>query len=703
MLIDEFQDTSVAQFKLFEKLLLGWEPGDGRSIFFVGDPMQSIYRFRNAEVSLFLRAIHQGIQQIPLIPLTLTLNFRSEEKLIAWFNQNFKHILPKETDLTSGAIPYSAVHHPEKKSVPGEETPLFSETVSAYACTGPLDEAKKIVDIIQCCRRRPNEKIAILVRSRLHLLKIIPALQAANIKFQALDIEPLSKRSEIQDLAALTRALHHRADRIAWLAVLRAPYCGLSLTDLHLIAQVADHHTIYEVLLNFSKLTTLSADGCQRLQRIVPILSQALFNRGRLPLSEWIEGAWLALGGPAGLNHANELLNTQAYFKLLMKFEQKNPIFKVELFTQQLQKLYAAPDAPEDAHLQIMTIHKAKGLEFDHVILPELQRKPIAESSRLLLWMERAHAQGGSHLILAPIKEASQDSDPMYIYLKEIEQKKLMHEAARLLYVAATRAKQSLHLLAVFPQVPDIRAWQPSNGSFLKWLWPYFKNQLPENFEKYFDSVEEQPSTTDLLLERVVHHWQLPALPSGRPWPMACATLESTGQPMMNRSPPKNARKNAWIGAVIHELLAQLAEDAPHFQIQAMENFGKRRLLELGLPTSQLTEAFGSIREALQKTLQDPRGLWILSAEHQDRKNEYALSAVIDQQVIHVVLDRTFVDADGIRWIIDYKTGHFNEKEINDYRSQLNRYAQVMALWEKRPIRLALYFPLCSAWQEVTL
>ncbi len=75
LLVDEFRDTSVMQFKFLEKLIAGWQPGDGRSIFLVGDPMQSIYRFRNAEVGLFLRATHQGIGQIQLIPLHINQQF----------------------------------------------------------------------------------------------------------------------------------------------------------------------------------------------------------------------------------------------------------------------------------------------------------------------------------------------------------------------------------------------------------------------------------------------------------------------------------------------------------------------------------------------------------------------------------------------------------------------------------------------------
>src|SRR5581483_3947673 len=77
ILVDEFQDTSLAQLELIEGLVAGWEEGDGRTLFVVGDPMQSIYQFREAEVGLFLRARDQGIGARHLEPLRLTRNFRS--------------------------------------------------------------------------------------------------------------------------------------------------------------------------------------------------------------------------------------------------------------------------------------------------------------------------------------------------------------------------------------------------------------------------------------------------------------------------------------------------------------------------------------------------------------------------------------------------------------------------------------------------
>ena len=109
ILVDEFQDTSISQWELLERLTAGWQRGDGRTVFAVGDPMQSIYRFREAEVGLFLRARHQGLGNVALEALQLTTNFRSQAGIVDWVNATFPRVLPPLEDETLGAVPYAAV------------------------------------------------------------------------------------------------------------------------------------------------------------------------------------------------------------------------------------------------------------------------------------------------------------------------------------------------------------------------------------------------------------------------------------------------------------------------------------------------------------------------------------------------------------------------------------------------------------------
>ncbi|MEJ2432714.1 MAG: 3'-5' exonuclease, partial [Pseudolabrys sp.] len=122
-----------------------------------------------------------------------------------------------------------------------------------------------------------------------------------------------------------------------------------------------------------------------------------------------------------------------------------------------------------------MTIHKAKGLEFDTVIVPGLGRLPRGDEARLLLWSERPRSDEDSDLLLAPIKASVEDDDPIYGYLKQLEQDKQRHEDGRLLYVATTRARKRLHLLGhadytLTDDGPRLRV--PAQSTLLRRLWP---------------------------------------------------------------------------------------------------------------------------------------------------------------------------------------------------------------------------------------
>src|SRR3989338_3181791 len=109
ILVDEFQDTSLLQYRLLESLTENWQAGDGRSLFLVGDPLQSIYRFRQAEVGLFLRTWEKSLGQIKLTPIQLTQNFRSQKILVDFYNEKLSQVLPKYSMMQEGAVGYVPV------------------------------------------------------------------------------------------------------------------------------------------------------------------------------------------------------------------------------------------------------------------------------------------------------------------------------------------------------------------------------------------------------------------------------------------------------------------------------------------------------------------------------------------------------------------------------------------------------------------
>ena len=736
ILVDEFQDTSFTQHALIESLTAGWQPDDGRTLFLVGDPMQSIYRFREAEVGLFLRARREGIGAVRMRPLTLHVNFRSQAGIVDWVNRSFERILPEREDYAAGAVSYTP-------SVPVHPAQAEAVRVHAFFDDAGETEAERVVALARAAKN--DGTVAILVRGRTHLQHIVPALKRAGVRFSAIEIEPLARRQPVQDLLALARGLSHPGDRVAWLAVLRAPFCGLTLADLHALcgpgpdaaasrraapaAQLdlfspadaaprspekpsyPDERTVWEALRDEKRLALLSADGRARLERVRPVLDRALSERSRGTLRERVESVWLRLGGPAGIDET-DLEDAEIFLDYLGEREQAGEIADPAAFEAGMAKLYALPDLRSDGSVQIMTIHNAKGLEFDTVIVPGLGKAPPQRETNLLLWMERATGAASS-LLLAPIKEAGTERDPIYAYLSRLDRERESHEDARVLYVAATRAKKRLHLLGSTKRPeesddPKRAAPRPTQRSLLEKLWPAVEADFAAAagvFSAEGGRRGPAEATIDQDLRRLPLGWSLPPLP---------ASVSSTGP--AERAAPRDDIEFSWagetarrIGSVAHRWLQRIAAeetrgwDRP--RLEAMRAQFRRQLAARGVAEGELEDAASRVLAALGNALDDPRGRWLLGPQREAR-NEYRLTALVDGERREVIVDRTFLDAQGRRWIVDYKTSShegadvesFLDRERERYSAQLAAYARILGGASKP--RLGLYFPLVPGWRE---
>jgi ATP-dependent helicase/nuclease subunit A len=691
ILVDEFQDTSQSQFSLLEKLVSGWEQADGRTLFLVGDPMQSIYRFREAEVSLFLKAKHSGVGSVKLEPIELSTNRRSQEGLVKWFNESFPRVLPAEEDQASGAVPYlsASPHEPE---LPGA-------AVTWHCGYDREEEAKKVVSIV----REASGSKAILIRNRAHLDEIVPALKEAGVRFRALDIEQLGEKQVVQDLYALTRALLHLGDRIAWLACLRAPWCGLTLADLLLLASGRAEEgrgaLIFDLILDKMRdVTHLSPDGQKRVERVRSVLAPLVENRLRGSLRERVEGAWLALGGPACVESETELEDAEIFLDELERLEEAGEVDLAALEDKIDRRLYAQPDvqAPKDA-VEIMTIHRAKGLEFDTVIVPGLDRLPRSGPKPLLVWKSLIP----SGLLLAPIDETGAGEDPTYKYVRELDKDADDIEAGRLFYVAATRAKQRLHLLARAKAGEDLRPKDPPPRSLLAKIWW----QAREHFS-------EAPATAIAEPDRMPIHDVLHRLPAGFALPKAPASVKWTA--------PDEGRQEeevefSWagetarhVGTIVHRWLQRIADDELRAwdatRIDALRSHFAKELERRGIPPRELKVSTEQVSVALKNAISDERGRWVLGP-HPEARSEHRIRATGTGGSNTYVVDRVFRTAEDVQWIVDYKTNRhegadreaFLDGERERYRAQLEAYARALASGEAM---LGLYFPLLSGWRE---
>ncbi|MGH8771402.1 MAG: UvrD-helicase domain-containing protein, partial [Burkholderiales bacterium] len=636
LLVDEFQDTSVSQFELIARLTAGWQKGDGRTLFLVGDPMQSIYAFRRAEVGLFLTARHSGIGGVKLDPLILTVNFRSHSGLVDWVNATFARVLPPHEDIGEGAVPFS----PAVANVPAPAN--FEVEVHPYFGDDWLSEAKQVA-AIAAAARDAGQTAAVLVRNKNHLELIAPQLAAAGLRFKAVDIETLRETQVVRDLTSLTRAYLYLADRIAWFAVLRAPWCGLTLADLEVLAQ--GERTIWDNMLDNEVVARLSTEGRSRLKRVMQVFEIAFAERGKAGLRGAIEGIWLALGGPACARDETALANADLYFAQVPEAEE-------DFDSLDDAELFAAPDASAGNDLQLLTVHKAKGLEFDVVILPGLGRIAGKDDPALLRWAQRAGAHGVD-LLLAPIPATPGKGEAIYDYLREREKRRERLEEGRLLYVAATRAKHRLHLLGHVNVASDSRKEPaPVSSSPLAILWHALGHKFARDFAR---PSAAKPKVSQPPLYRLPLSWTLPAPP---------ANVSVMGVPA---AASENALDYFWvtditrhIGNVVHQTLARIGSDGierwPAARIAAMRKRHAQALAQLGVPGTELDRAASEVERALVQTLSEARGRWIFDLRHKVDKSEYALTGIDSGQIVNVVLDRTFVDEKGTRWIIDFKT-----------------------------------------------
>lgn len=661
LLVDEFQDTSIQQFALLSQLVQGWQPGDGRTLFVVGDPMQSIYRFRGAEVGLFLRAKQQGIGPISLKPLYLTCNFRSTATIVDWVNHHFSSIFPTEDDMESGAI----VFH--------QASPVQEQTndsvVQAWQCENEEQEAFYAAYLIeQQLASQPDDSIAVLVRSRQHLTSLIRALKSQGILFQGIEMDLLSTLPHVRDVWVLTQALLMPANRLAWLALLRSPWCGLSLADIHSIALFSPQKSIYFALSKLEELTDLTKEGRKRAAFIYHVLDEALRTRCKKPLVDWLMETLHALHLPHVLSD-DEQDDLEQYWLLLERFTPPTQLPDWQQLNDELNRLYSQKTTP--AKVQLMTIHKSKGLEFDSIILPALSSKPNSAEKPLLRFL-KLPSSSNDCLLISPIKAASSEHCLLYDYLEQLEEQKSHYEQQRLLYVATTRAKKRLYLLD--------RKEKGHSGSFRHLL-----------VEQPFNPPDE---TCLLNLKQAFSPSIYPPL---KQLPLSFYQKASTRINKGANSLFIDASltdDNRQLGILTHQLLQWLCTHHPQQLEELPWPFIENELRQQGFDFATCQQKKAHIKQWLQQFLQDPIGQWI-AKRHQQEQNEYELLVSTNEGVRTRIIDRQFCE-NGIRWVIDFKTGRGDEQ--TQHQHQLNEYAHLLRLKFPEPVHCGLYYLSTNEW-----
>ncbi len=421
ILVDEFQDTNVAQIKLLTLLA-----GKSGNLSVVGDDDQAIYRFRGASFASFL-LLKEAFPQMRT--LRLTRNYRSTPKILSVAGRLIRHNEPDRYD--------------SEKRLWTEG--LSGQPIQVAVCRDEFHEAQGVVETIRTLvenqpqAERRFDRIAILYRAHAHKDHVVETLRQAGIPFFVHQGSLLFEQPEIQELIALLRVLHDPSDGVSLFRTLSHPIWGIPTQDLVTLNRCAKEREIpLREMLDQAGDLALTDSTKAALSQLIQELSrmaQVATRRGvdqLIPMIAEETSLRTIFRVPLGQGR-DSLIFLGRFLRFTYRYAQTHPQARdLASFLWYLESyLQAGGDPQEEEQEQIgnqvhlMTIHQAKGLEFDWVIL-------------LNLVQGRFPSRGRPEPIPFPV-ELMKEPLPQGDYH--------LQEERRLCYVACTRARQGLFLM----------------------------------------------------------------------------------------------------------------------------------------------------------------------------------------------------------------------------------------------------------------
>lgn len=483
IMVDEFQDTNERQRQLIY-LLCGNKLDGKNNLFIVGDVKQSIYRFRHADVSVFNR-VKEDIAQNAGKNLGMKTNFRSTQSIVESCNTAFCQMmdLPKEEIClehheganTGGAkvcllqVPYKSKD--DDLGAKEDKWQKEAEAIAAYL----QQELPKVEPQL-----RPGASKAILLRAMTHCEILRQTLQGYGINCVVVKGKGFYEQQEVLDILNLLAALHNRYASLELTGALRSNYFGLDDATLtQLFWQTENDKPLWDVLqavgsgelqLNLQpEQQALAMHAAERLRS----LRQAA---ALMALPELFAQLWGELKPEFVLsqqeNGPSKLANVKKLRRLAQQYCQTKQASLAE-WLQNVKDLRAssskepAATVQADDALQIMTIHNSKGLEFDLVILPQLD-KSVKGDTASIKYLPGKEGEQGLLGIKVPDKEMQLQNSGVYEQAKARDSELEEAESRRLLYVAMTRAQKQLLMVGTVAEeklpeavigLPSAKGW----------------------------------------------------------------------------------------------------------------------------------------------------------------------------------------------------------------------------------------------------
>ena len=502
IMVDEFQDTNDLQKKLVY-LLAGGDDTELREkrLFIVGDAKQSIYRFRGAEVGVFTDVM-KDIAKNGGVNVELADNFRSSPQILNLCNQVFEKLM-EEKDITD--IPFQKL----EANCPEGEAPTFMvvETTKTEKSKALALEAKLVVNKIIAmtqlgCHYGDMTILLSVINKAQHFTN---ELKKAKIPFRLIDGKGYFEKQEVLDVINLLNFLANDRRSLELCGVLRSPYFALSdelITGLLLLKK--DEQTLWEFMLQ-EEFCTFTLEEQSNIKRTTLVLKRLRSLADTVPLPELVEEIFKEVSMEAllvGQTFGEEkYLNVQKLKKMALDLAM-NQGYTLRTFLSKLQKMRQVESRIEvndeqgvNNAVTIMTIHKAKGLQFPIVFLPALNAKGRNDFSQILF----DEQLGLGIKVVTEEGELGESS----VFKKIKEQNNLLNiaEKKRQLYVAMTRAERELILSGVeivdkkaiatnewFGQLKELLPEATDMNELLKWE----TYDVNETFEMLMVDTEAQ-------------------------------------------------------------------------------------------------------------------------------------------------------------------------------------------------------------------
>ncbi|MDI4652644.1 MULTISPECIES: exodeoxyribonuclease V subunit beta [Pseudoalteromonas] len=663
ILVDEFQDSNDTQLVMLELLTESWSENDGNTLFIVGDPMQSLYGFRNANVNIFMKAQY-GIGNVALNNLQLETNFRSFNGVVDWVNGVFETAFPQDNDLLNAACKYTK----------SEAIKLGTSEQNSVEVHGFLDdddakeEAAFIAEQVKNIHsKEPNATIAVLGRTRSVLKPVLAELENQNLHAKAVNVSKINKEPLCITAIALARILIDDLDKLAWLTVLNSGLVGLSLNDIEAIFKIdedpylaVNDDKVHDILTG-ATLTSY----CNSMKEI----NAALDAKRNKDFELVLEGLWLKLNGPSLAETSTDTDNVSIFFDVFKGTQSCD--LNLSWLDRQLDNLYAKPKplANNSRPVELMTIHGSKGLEFDYVFIPGMHKRGPNTPSRLFSWGKVEDRDLGVMACSEAIGIKGVDIT-YHNYLNKLNAIKEQHELVRLMYVAVTRAVKQAFLTGKVSCKDDEISAPPKNSLFFT-IGSTFYSEV-----NLHDAGMSKSSSTAIHPVRKVidaqHSMHLPQRNT-----LAAYRGQQRTQLLPNGIEFESKLLN-YEQAVIQQVIEQIGKDG-------IDNWNNKRvdeyamaimasLKQYSVPNCDLIRSVINVKNEIKELLTCDI-FRSLNSNHELDHNEVAITIRKNRELKSIVIDKAFINKNGIAHVVDWESskkpaGQEYETYINSQKAK---------------------------------